>query len=161
MRGRARSHVGRQALERQDASIDVGGGFITFYAISCTGESLSSWHPAGSLASKVNDLIGIDAASANLAMVTGIASLFAIVQAVCSGASATARPSGSGCGAVDPVRDTATAGMESCRRAVLVVSPTLRPIETVGGYPRQRTDRPSSSIVGTKPDQVSEHRSQR
>jgi MFS family permease len=58
----------------------VGWGFITLYALSYTGGALLFLAPLlVSLALKVNDLVGIDAAPRNLAMVTGIGSLLSIV----------------------------------------------------------------------------------
>src|SRR6187200_1480114 len=58
----------------------VGWGFVTLYALSYTGGSLLFLAPLlVSLALKVNDLVGIEAAPRNLAMVTGIGSLFSIV----------------------------------------------------------------------------------
>jgi MFS family permease len=78
--GPAQPHVGPRALDDQDASVRVGWGFITLYALSYTGGSLLFLAPLlVSLALKVNDLVGIDAAPRNLAMVTGLGSLFAIV----------------------------------------------------------------------------------
>ena len=58
----------------------VGWRFVTLYALSYTGGSLLFLAPLlVSLALKVNDLVGIEAAPRNLALVTGIASLFSIV----------------------------------------------------------------------------------
>jgi len=58
----------------------VGWRFVTLYALSYTGGSLLFLAPLlVSLALKVNDLVGIEAAPRNLAMVTGIGSLFSIV----------------------------------------------------------------------------------
>jgi MFS family permease len=58
----------------------VGWGFIALYAVSYTGGSLLFLAPLlVSLALKVSDLVGIDAAPRNLAMVTGVGSLLAIV----------------------------------------------------------------------------------
>ncbi len=58
----------------------VGWAFITLYALSYTGGSLLFLAPLlVSLALKVNDLVGIDAAPRNLATVVGIGSLLAIV----------------------------------------------------------------------------------
>jgi MFS family permease len=58
----------------------VGWGFIALYALSYTGGSLLFLAPLlVSLALKVNDLVGIDAAPRNLALVTGVGSLLAIV----------------------------------------------------------------------------------
>ena len=62
------------------APVRVGWRFITLYALSYTGGSLLFLAPLlVSLALKVNDLVGIEAAPSNLAMVTGIGSLFSIV----------------------------------------------------------------------------------
>lgn len=58
----------------------VGWRFVTLYALSYTGGSLLFLAPLlVSLALRVNDLVGIEAAPRNLAMVTGIGSLFSIV----------------------------------------------------------------------------------
>ena len=58
----------------------VGWRFVTLYALSYTGGSLLFLAPLlVSLALKVNDLVGIEAAPRNLAVVTGIGSLFSIV----------------------------------------------------------------------------------
>jgi MFS family permease len=58
----------------------VGWGFIILYAVSYTGGSLLFLAPLlVSLALKVNDLVGIDAAPRNLALVTGVGSLLSIV----------------------------------------------------------------------------------
>ncbi len=58
----------------------VGWGFIVLYAVSYTGGSLLFLAPLlVSLALKVNDLVGIDAAPRNLSLVTGVGSLLAIV----------------------------------------------------------------------------------
>jgi MFS family permease len=58
----------------------VGWGFITLYALSYTGGALLFLAPLlVSLALKVNDLVGIDAAPRSLAMVTGIGSLLSMV----------------------------------------------------------------------------------
>ena len=58
----------------------VGWGFVALYALSYTGGSLLFLAPLlVSLALKVNDLVGIDAAPRNLAMVTGVGSLLSIV----------------------------------------------------------------------------------
>ena len=57
------------------------GRFITLYALSYTGGALLFLGPLlVSLALKVNDLVGIDDAPRNLALVTGIGSLLAIVS---------------------------------------------------------------------------------
>src|SRR4051812_10933409 len=62
------------------APVRVGWRFITLYALSYTGGSLLFLAPLlVSLALKVNDLVGIEAAPRNLAMVTGVGSLFSIV----------------------------------------------------------------------------------
>jgi MFS family permease len=58
----------------------VGWSFIVLYAVSYTGGSLLFLAPLlVSLALKVNDLVGIDAAPRNLALVTGVGSLLSIV----------------------------------------------------------------------------------
>jgi MFS family permease len=58
----------------------VGWGFIALYTLSYTGGSLLFLAPLlVSLALKVNDLVGIDAAPRNLALVTGVGSLLSIV----------------------------------------------------------------------------------
>jgi MFS family permease len=58
----------------------VGWRFVTLYAVSYTGGSLLFLAPLlVTLALKVNDLVGIDAAPRNLGMVTGIGSLLSIV----------------------------------------------------------------------------------
>lgn len=62
------------------ATTRVGWGFVTLYALSYTGGALVFLAPLlVSLALKVNDLVGIDAAPGALAMVTGTGSLLAIV----------------------------------------------------------------------------------
>jgi MFS family permease len=62
------------------ASERVGWGFIALYAVSYTGGSLLFLAPLlVSLAVKVNDLVGLDAAPRNLALVTGVGSLLSIV----------------------------------------------------------------------------------
>ena len=62
------------------ASERVGWGFIVLYVVSYTGGSLLFLAPLlVSLALKVNDLVGIDAAPRNLALVTGVGSLLSIV----------------------------------------------------------------------------------
>jgi len=59
----------------------VGGRFIALYALSYAGGSLLFLGPLlVSLALKVNDLVGIDDAPKNLALVTGVGSLLAIVS---------------------------------------------------------------------------------
>ena len=59
----------------------VGRRFITLYALSYAGGSLLFLGPLlVSLALKVNDLVGIDDAPKNLALVTGVGSLLAIVS---------------------------------------------------------------------------------
>jgi MFS family permease len=58
----------------------VGWSFIVLYAVSYTGGSLLFLAPLlVSLALKVNNLVGIDAAPRNLALVTGVGSLLSIV----------------------------------------------------------------------------------
>ena len=57
----------------------VGWGFISLYTLSYTGGSLLFLAPLlVSLALKVNDLVGIEAAPRNLALVTGVGSLLSI-----------------------------------------------------------------------------------
>jgi len=69
------------AVDASPASPRVGWGFIALYAASYTGGSLLFLAPLlVSLALKVNDLVGIDAAPGNLALVTGVGSLLAIVS---------------------------------------------------------------------------------
>ena len=59
----------------------VGGRFITLYALSYAGGALLFLGPLlVSLALKVNDLVGIDDAPKNLALVTGVGSLLSIVS---------------------------------------------------------------------------------
>ena len=59
----------------------VGWRFVSLYALSYAGGSLLFLGPLlVSLALKVNDLVGIDDAPKNLALVTGVGSLFAIVS---------------------------------------------------------------------------------
>ena len=59
----------------------VGWRFITLYSLSYAGGSLLFLGPLlVSLALKVNDLVGIGDAPRNLALVTGVGSLFAIVS---------------------------------------------------------------------------------
>lgn len=74
--------AGGRMLEPQSepAPGRVGWRFVTLYALSYTGGSLLFLAPLlVSLALKVNDLVGIEAAPRHLAMVTGIGSLFSIV----------------------------------------------------------------------------------
>lgn len=78
--------VAAEAGVQPKANIDeqpatrVGWGFIALYALSYSGGSLLFLAPLlVSLALKVNDLVGIDAAPRNLALVTGVGSLLAIV----------------------------------------------------------------------------------
>lgn len=57
----------------------VGWGFITLYAVSCTGGALLFLAPLlVSLALKVRHLVGGDAAPSNLALIVGVGSLLAI-----------------------------------------------------------------------------------
>ncbi len=80
MPGHVRPSVGPTAGEAADPPARVGWGFITLYALSYTGGSLLFLAPLlVSLALKVNDLVGIDAAPRNLAMVTGVGSLLSIL----------------------------------------------------------------------------------
>jgi MFS family permease len=61
--------------------VTVGRGFIALYALSYAGGSLLFLAPLlVSLAVKVNDLVGIEAAPRSLALVTGVGSLLAIVS---------------------------------------------------------------------------------
>jgi MFS family permease len=77
--GRTPRTDGRTAASEHPAA-RVGSGFIVLYAMSYTGGSLLFLAPLlVSLALKVNDLVGIDAAPRNLALVTGIGSLLSIV----------------------------------------------------------------------------------
>ena len=80
MSGSQSPSEGHTALDAPHAPPPVGWGFIALYAASYTGGSLLFLAPLlVSLALKVNDLVGIDAAPGNLAMVTGVGSLLAIV----------------------------------------------------------------------------------
>ncbi len=59
----------------------VGWRFISLYTLSYAGGALLFLAPLlVSLALKVNDLVGIDDAPKNLALVTGVGSLLAIVS---------------------------------------------------------------------------------
>ena len=59
----------------------VGWGFVTWYTLSFTGGSLVLIAPLlVTLALKVNGLVGIDEAPKNLALVTGVGSLLALVS---------------------------------------------------------------------------------
>ena len=59
----------------------VGRGFVSLYALSYAGGALVFLAPLlVSLALKVNSLVGIDQAPKNLALVTGVGSLLAIVS---------------------------------------------------------------------------------
>jgi MFS family permease len=74
------SGAGGSAAESTVAPPRVGWTFITLYAVSYTGGSLLFLAPLlVSLALKVNDLVGIEAAPRSLATVAGIGSLLAIV----------------------------------------------------------------------------------
>jgi len=76
----AQQHVGLEDVRSPARRERVGWGFITLYALSYTGGSLLFLAPLlVSLALKVNDLVGIDAAPRHLAMITGVGSLLAIV----------------------------------------------------------------------------------
>jgi MFS family permease len=76
------SDLGRRAA---DASVPaeeerVGWGFVLLYMLAYTGTSLLFLAPLlVSLALKVNDLVGIDAAPGRLALVTSVSSLLAMV----------------------------------------------------------------------------------
>ena len=73
-------HNAGSAIADPSAPERVGWGFIVLYAISYTGGSLLFLAPLlVSLALKVNDLVGIDAAPRNLALVTSVGSLLSIV----------------------------------------------------------------------------------
>jgi MFS family permease len=75
---RGRGHMPQAQV--QPARGRVGWRFVTLYALSYTGGSLLFLAPLlVSLALKVNDLVGVEAAPGNLAMVTGIGSLLSIV----------------------------------------------------------------------------------
>jgi MFS family permease len=78
--GAVQRNAGSATVDEPNASTRVGWGFIVLYAASYTGGSLLFLAPLlVSLALKVNDLVGIDAAPRNLALVTGVGSLLAIV----------------------------------------------------------------------------------
>jgi MFS family permease len=75
---RGRGHMPQAQV--QPARGRVGWRFVTLYALSYTGGSLLFLAPLlVSLALKVNDVVGVEAAPGNLAMVTGIGSLLSIV----------------------------------------------------------------------------------
>jgi MFS family permease len=74
-----RRNAGSAGADDPDTPERVGWGFIVLYTLSYTGGSLLFLAPLlVSLALKVNDLVGIDAAPRNLALVTGVGSLLAI-----------------------------------------------------------------------------------
>lgn len=106
----------------------VGWGFIVLYAVSYTGGSLLFLAPLlVSLALKVNDLVGIDAAPRNLSLVTGVGSLLAIVANPLFGRLSD--------------RTTSRVGMR--RPWMVTASPSARPARW--SSPRPRTSRPCSS----------------
>ena len=73
-------NAGSATADEPSAPERVGWGFILLYAVSYTGGSLLFLAPLlVSLALKVNDLVGIDAAPRNLALVTSVGSLLSIV----------------------------------------------------------------------------------
>jgi MFS family permease len=78
--GRTPRAEGHSAAAGQRPAARVGRRFIALYAISYTGGSLLFLAPLlVSLALKVNDLVGIDAAPNRLALVTSVGSLLAMV----------------------------------------------------------------------------------
>ncbi|HEX5877980.1 MAG TPA: MFS transporter [Actinomycetota bacterium] len=80
MSGAMQRDAGSVTATEPHASERVGWSFIVLYAVSYTGGSLLFLAPLlVSLALKVNDLVGIDAAPRNLALVTGVGSLLSIV----------------------------------------------------------------------------------
>jgi MFS family permease len=75
-----RHNAGSATADELSAPKRVGWAFILLYAVSYTGGSLLFLAPLlVSLALKVNDLVGIDAAPRNLALVTSVGSLLSIV----------------------------------------------------------------------------------
>ena len=69
------------ALGRATGSRPVGRSFVTLYALSYAGGALLFLGPLlVSLALKINDLVGTHAAPKNLALVTGVGSLLAMVS---------------------------------------------------------------------------------
>lgn len=73
-------NAGSATADEPGAPERVGLAFIVLYAVSYTGGSLLFLAPLlVSLALKVNDLVGIDDAPRNLALVTGVGSLLSIV----------------------------------------------------------------------------------
>ena len=80
MPGTEHRHDSRTLSADHDVQGRVGWGFIALYAVSYTGGSLLFLAPLlVSLALKVNDLVGLEAAPGRLAMITGVGSLLAIV----------------------------------------------------------------------------------
>ena len=80
MSGAMQRNAGSTTADDPSAPERVGWGFIVLYAVSYTGGSLLFLAPLlVSLALKVNELVGIDAAPRNLALVTGVWSLLSIV----------------------------------------------------------------------------------
>ena len=78
--GARQRHAGTLVADQTGAPEPVGWSFIVLYAVSYTGGSLLFLAPLlVSLALKVNDLVGIDAAPRNLALVTGTGSLLSIL----------------------------------------------------------------------------------
>ena len=72
---------GSRAPVMQGGPRRVGRGFISLYALSFAGGSLVMIAPLlVSLALKVNSLVGLDQAPKNLALVTGVGSLLAMVS---------------------------------------------------------------------------------
>lgn len=73
--------AGSGAPAVQEAPRPVGRGFISLYALSFAGGTLVMIAPLlVSLALKVNSLVGLDQAPKNLALVTGVGSLLAMVS---------------------------------------------------------------------------------
>ena len=70
-----------RSAARSPGEVPVGWRFISLYALSYAGGALLFLAPLlVSLALKVNDLVGIDDAPKNLALVTGVGSLLAMVS---------------------------------------------------------------------------------
>ena len=77
----------------------VGWGFIGLYMLAYTGTSLLFLAPLlVSLALKVNDLVGTDAAPGRLALVTSVGSLLAMVANPLFGRLSDRTSSGGACG---------------------------------------------------------------
>ena len=80
MSGAVQRNASSVTVDEPNGSARAGWGFIVMYALSYTGGSLVFLAPLlVTLALKVNDLVGIEAAPRNLALVTGVGSLLAIV----------------------------------------------------------------------------------